>query len=186
MYPCDLCKKSFTAKKNLTRHFKSHVENETVLTCDKCDYTTSRPDNLKRHDLKAHSLLRTSSVIPCILCSDFSCHSRPEMLQHYKLDHGIIVEGKECFSFEKPMQFNEWKSKVEKEDKNHFVRPTKPTLLVDGKTKVELRCFRDGNFKSRKTDSDRYDKILGSNKINGYCPARMELTFFPSGKVAVE
>lgn len=186
MFSCTVCKKTFTLNYNLLRHLSEHKDN-AKFECDICEYVSPRSDNLKRHKKLKHPEVRpeSSNVIPCVLCKEFSCLSRSEMLKHYKLQHEIVFAEKECFTFDSKEQFEAWMEATEKRDRNHFVRNTGSKKCADGRMKSCFDCFRDGMFDS-KGEGLRYEKILGSNKINGYCPSKIEVTTYPSGKIEVE
>ena len=51
MFSCDICGIHFTENRSLTRHKESkHVD--VKYSCDQCDYTANRKDNLNRHKKK--------------------------------------------------------------------------------------------------------------------------------------
>lgn len=191
MFECTICDKSFTVKSNLTRHIQTHVNDDRVkkYTCSVCNYTTSRPDNIKRHNDTMHvpshvSMDSIKADITCVLCKSYCCVSRKDMVQHYASEHDIAVQREEL-SFEDEKQFEEWKLSVEKRDYNQFTRNTGVKTSADGVRKLTYSCFRDGSFKTRGVGA-RQEKILGSNKINGCCPSKIVARFLPTGRVNVD
>jgi len=78
---CGFC--SFTAKKRsqLVRHEFSHAE-EASFMCDKCDFKTKAPDNLK-----VHALYHEEPRYYCDQC-DYKSHSAGNFFTHKKVKHG--------------------------------------------------------------------------------------------------
>lgn len=56
VFVCDICQKSYTTRKHLTRHKKNHEE--VSYTCDICQEIFTRRDNLTRHLRNAHKILK--------------------------------------------------------------------------------------------------------------------------------
>ena len=81
--------------------------------------------------------------------------------------------------------FYEWKLSVEENEKNHFIYYKGKETTADGKSKLTFRCFGDGVFK-RKSKNICHEKNLGTNKINSYCPGKMDVFFMVCGEVNVE
>ncbi|XP_072399485.1 uncharacterized protein [Diabrotica undecimpunctata] len=188
-YCCKVCNVSFSLKKNLSRHFKNkHAKNEVKYDCEICEYSASRPDTLLRHKSYNHrpnfDKVNSSTIIACAMC-DHTSSTKNLMLKHYKLKHDITLAEKESFTFASEDKFFEWKLSVENSDKNNFVLNRGKTSAADGKSKSTFYCFRDGYFKSRGSNV-RQEKMLGSNKINGHCPAKMEVITLPTGEIKVE
>jgi hypothetical protein len=56
-YPCNICSKEFTKRKDILEHRKNHLKDKFVDTkyqCDRCPFGTSFQHNLKRHMAKMH------------------------------------------------------------------------------------------------------------------------------------
>ena len=185
-YSCTFCSKSFTINKNLLRHIKNVHENDTVKSfkCDTCSYSTNRSDTLKKHKI-VHSA--NAKKVPSVYCSmcEYKCYNRSDMLLHYQSEHEIQIPKAESFQFSSIEKFDEWKVNIEKTEKCSFVKNRGNDLLVDGTTKVTYACFRDGYHKS-KGKNIRHEKVLGTNKINGYCPAKMDVFINPSKGIRVD
>lgn len=47
---------------------------------------------------------------------------------------------------------------------------------------MTFKCLREGVYES--VAHIRHTKIMGSNKINAYCPSRMQLKICSNGKVS--
>ncbi|XP_033762615.1 uncharacterized protein LOC117344073 [Pecten maximus] len=60
VFVCDVCQKSYTTSKHLTRHQKSHEE--ATYSCHICQEKFVRQDNLTRHLRNAHKILKRSAV----------------------------------------------------------------------------------------------------------------------------
>ena len=54
VYFCYYCSKSFSTRSNLVRHERSH-EATTRYSCRRCDVSTSRRDDLRKHYFKFHA-----------------------------------------------------------------------------------------------------------------------------------
>lgn len=191
MFSCTLCQKTFSLKGTLTRHLKMHNASAEKYKCEKCDFTSVRLDNLRRHVTIKHEKIvsdgsRISFNVACVLCNDFSCALRSDMVKHYESEHDVIFADKVSLSFENEEKFKDWKLSVEKSDLNQFVRDTGMKKTATGKFKLVFNCFRTGTFQSRSETGERHEKLLGSNKINGYCPARIEATVFETGEVCID
>lgn len=55
-YLCDLCNRTFTAKKNLQRHTRCHCplrSDKEKLYCPGCNYETARKYDMNKH-MKTH------------------------------------------------------------------------------------------------------------------------------------
>uniref|UniRef100_A0A1B6DM21 HTH CENPB-type domain-containing protein n=1 Tax=Clastoptera arizonana TaxID=38151 RepID=A0A1B6DM21_9HEMI len=179
-FMCGICKKNFSISSNLKRHIKIH--NTENYSCDSCDFSTFRLDNLKRHKEKhKNSPSVKHSLLQCPLC-DFNCKYRNTILEHLVFKHNINT-GNEVLTFANEQEFSDWKKIVEKNEKCFFTR-TRGNRIVkqDNCVIASFKCFRDGLFSSRAVKRN----IKLSNRINGFCPASIDAHIFPSGKVEVK
>ena len=53
-YECEFCDKRFSSESNVRRHIKN-VHYKKELKCPKCEFKTSRKDNLDRHMFVKHT-----------------------------------------------------------------------------------------------------------------------------------
>ena len=56
MFTCNICKITFTVKRNLTRHVKLHGGSKETFKCTDCEKTFSRRDNLNFHKEHHHRI----------------------------------------------------------------------------------------------------------------------------------
>jgi hypothetical protein len=75
-------------------------------------------------------------------------------------------------------EFEKWKNKTEKSNTSKYIRYA--SKKSESKTHYYYRCHRDGFFKSSGKNIT-HPKIMGSNKINGFCPSRMDVTINNTG-----
>jgi len=79
LYECTLC--PYTTK--LQDDFKAHKREHTVkgLSCDKCDFTTLRPDVLDNHKL-SHSDTKLFNCDLCEYATNYAAHIRRHTAKH--------------------------------------------------------------------------------------------------------
>ncbi|GFS78762.1 uncharacterized protein NPIL_585391 [Nephila pilipes] len=80
--------------------------------------------------------------------------------------------------------FLAWKAEIENNTKSKFISYSTKHINIHGVKYYYFRCHRSGNFMSE-SKSLRHLKILGSNKINAYCPAALKVTEHTDGKCIV-
>ncbi|XP_060522066.1 uncharacterized protein LOC132699405 isoform X2 [Cylas formicarius] len=104
----------------------------------------------------------------CPLC-DFSAKLRNEMIKHYEVIHKIsFVEEK--YTFASQPEFLLWKRKIESETRSKYIN--KGTQVCPNRKVTSFYCHRSGHYVT-KGKGLRSLKRKGSNKINGFCPARI-------------
>lgn len=86
----------------------------------------------------------------------------------------------EVLHFLNQEEFGVWKEKVEKETNSSFIN-RKGSYQTKEYKKLNYMCNRNGFYQSRGTGLHHL-KMQGSNKINGYCPAKINLKIFNNGK----
>ncbi len=107
----------------------------------------------------------------CPLCPA-SCVTKSETLAHFRGVHGREIKTK-TFEFADENSFDEWKLRYEDETKSKFVKYNCYRSKVNS-IRVFV-CHRSGCFQS-KSKGFRRQRLHGSEKINGYCPAEIKLT----------
>ncbi|GFT91592.1 uncharacterized protein NPIL_376591 [Nephila pilipes] len=80
--------------------------------------------------------------------------------------------------------FLAWKAEIENNTKSKFISYSTKHINIHGVKYYYFRCHRSGNFMSE-SKGLRHLKILGSNKINAYCPAALKVTEHTDGKCIV-
>ncbi|GFT10480.1 zinc finger protein 432-like isoform X1 [Nephila pilipes] len=80
--------------------------------------------------------------------------------------------------------FLAWKAEIENNTKSKFITYSTKHINIHGAKYYYFRCHRSGNFMSESKDL-RHLKILGSNKINAYCPVALKVTEHTDGKCIV-
>lgn len=145
--------------------------------CYICDKIFSANSNLNRHLRKIHqeNVQSPYNNVKCALCeSVFSSSSIYN--QHLEKDHKVQIEV-EHLTFSSKESFEEWKHGVESETTSQYIksRGEKKTKNVN---KTYYSCNRSGYYVS-KARTRKALKKQGSRKINGRCPASMNVTVNP-------
>lgn len=187
-FTCNNCTKTFSHNRTLVKHIKlKHTGSPTKFDCDLCSFSSDSKFSLTRHVKVKHLTPKTDSGsndnVKCPLCKECRA-TKHDIVQHYTSQHDISIVNK-TLNFPNETEFFNWKNATEKEEVCEFVVwRSKYINKKDGSGKMTLRCHRDGDFKS---DSKhlRHCKMLGSNKINGHCPAKIDVTFHTSGEITV-
>ncbi|GFQ66803.1 uncharacterized protein TNCT_611881 [Trichonephila clavata] len=117
----------------------------------------------------------------CPLC--YGKFEKQEIIFHFKNAHDIDMNHIEL-EFNSFNDYLAWKAEIENRTKSKFVSYGSKHINTHGVKCYYFRCHRSGNFVS---DSKglRYLKILGSNKINAYCPPALKVTQHTDGKCVV-
>lgn len=117
---------------------------------------------------KSHKVVKSYS---CTFCQHNEM-TKEKLLSHYIVIHGIKMETENNMfsSFE---EFQSWKCTIEKETLSSFVN-AHGSYKTKNYIRIQYNCHRSGCFKSRGSGM-RHLKTQGSNKINGYCPANMDV-----------
>lgn len=97
---------------------------------------------------------------------------KTELLQHFKNIHDIDLE-EEFLAFNTEDDFKRWKITVEEDTKcNYRIRHS---VQNPEHKKILFRCSRSGYYETKAETRQRKLKKIGSKKINGYCPAEMNV-----------
>ncbi|GFR24853.1 uncharacterized protein TNCT_410441 [Trichonephila clavata] len=193
-FVCPVCLKTFTNKYNLKRHAnKLHSSNIALIeslktnrsqsfNCEYCHLKFSSQKNIKHHLNKIHTSSNSQTGnYTCPLC--YGKFEKQEIIFHFKNAHDIDMNHIEL-EFNSFNDYLAWKAEIENRTKSKFVSYGSKHINTHGVKCYYFRCHRSGNFVS---DSKglRYLKILGSNKINAYCPAALKVTQHTDGKCVV-
>lgn len=164
-FKCAHCCYQTTSKANFKRHTIRHDKPvKKTFSCAKCNKKFFLEKNLKIHDNKIHSVLKTGTTRKCPLCDYVSKAKKSyEMHCHFEKIHNINIDRK-LLKFETIEEFHAWKDNLEKRTIASFNKK------VSTKTSIIFRCHRSGFYKAP-SKRKRYLKMSGSSKINGYCPA---------------
>lgn len=142
--------------------------------CYICDKTFSANSNLNRHLRKIHkeNVLSPYNNVKCALC-DLVFSSSSIYIRHLDELHSVKVEI-EHHKFTDKEAFEDWKHSVENESTSQYIksRGEKRSKSVN---KTYYSCNRSGYYMS-KARTRKALKKQGSRKINGRCPASMNVT----------
>lgn len=145
--------------------------------CYICDKIFSANSNLNRHLRKIHqeNVQSPYNNVKCALCeSVFSSSSTYN--QHLEKDHQVRIDI-EQLTFSSKETFEEWKHSVENETTSQYIksRGEKKSKNIN---KTYYSCNRSGYYVSKARTRKKLKK-QGSRKINGRCPASMNVTVNP-------
>lgn len=145
--------------------------------CYICDKVFSANSNLNRHLRKIHkeNVQSPYNNVKCALC-DSVYPSSSIYNRHLDNDHKVKIEI-ERKTFADKKSFDDWKHSVENQTTSQFIksRGEKKTKNVN---KTYYSCNRSGYYVS-KARTQKALKKQGSRKINGRCPASMNVTVNP-------
>lgn len=143
---CHLCGRNFNLERSYRYHFKSVHGSEFEMDCVK---------NFKK----------------CPLC-DFKNLRRSQLISHFVSEHSVSIQNEEMV-FASLEEVMEWKEAIEHDTNTRFVKDNQQTFIDF--TVMGYKCHRSGNYKSRGHGKRRL-KQQGSNKINAFCPASIQVT----------
>lgn len=142
--------------------------------CYICDKIFSANSNLNRHLRKIHkeNVQSPYNNVKCALCD--SVYSSSSIYnQHLEKDHQVKIEV-EHKTFSTRDSFEEWKHSVENETTSQFIK-SRGEKRTKSFNKTYYSCNRSGYYIS-KARTRKALKKQGSRKINGRCPASMNVT----------
>lgn len=106
------------------------------------------------------------------------------MVNHYKLAHKILLTTTKL-TFVNLETFEAWKLREEGLQSCYFITARSKQITANQTAVMQLRCHRDGKFYKSGKDDDRHRKLQGSNKINGHCPANIDIVIQICGTVEI-
>lgn len=142
--------------------------------CYICDKVFSANSNLNRHLRKIHkeNVQSPYNNVKCALCN--SIYSSSSIYnQHLEKDHRVHIEV-EHHTFDTKEQFEEWKHQIEDETTSQFIK-SRGDKKSSKANKTYYSCNRSGYYVS-KARTRKALKKQGSRKINGRCPAALNVT----------
>lgn len=95
-YSCDICKKEFNRKANLTEHLLIH-ENKYLANCETCGKSFRTPSALKLH-IRTHTKEKPYN---CDICGVKSYAYNTDLKRHKRSVHGILGKPFPCDECEK-------------------------------------------------------------------------------------
>ncbi|XP_050506518.1 uncharacterized protein LOC126884577 isoform X1 [Diabrotica virgifera virgifera] len=185
--PCLECNKKFANLGNLRVHVKrQHPDkldeiapvNKKTYVCSSCSESFYNLKKLVSHKQTHNNAL---TKLKCALCQYINS-GRENLISHYRSDHFINTENN-YLEFDTCEDFESWKCKVEEETFSSFVKMY-GSKKTSNCTTTNYNCHRSGIYK-KKGMNIRKLKIQGSNKINGYCPARINVKLMDNEKYIV-
>lgn len=150
--------------------------NESGNLCIVCGKQFHNNSNLYRHQRLKHGgtteYFRNRTLV-CPLC-ELTFVSKTTLENHLIADHGYVIE-KELLQFSSKIKFLQWKKQIEKDSSVSFCKNS-GLKKIKGVGTDYFYCYRSGEYKDSEYRKRRL-KALGSNKINGICPAMMKVTY---------
>lgn len=166
-----------TMQLDKTNNHDDHDDHEVTSynhQCYICDKIFSANSNLNRHLRKIHkeNVQSPYNNVKCALC-DATCPSSSMYIIHLDDVHHVHIETDEL-TFPDAKSFDDWKYDVENATMSQFIksRGEKRSRSVN---KTYYSCNRSGYYIS-KARTQKALKKQGSRKINGRCPASINVT----------
>ena len=186
IFSCPECNKKYSHHRTRRQHVKKcHPAQIDALEpstkgkklynfkCSYCEKNFNKKSYLNFHIRSDHPGRDTVSfkTVICLLCKD--AIEKNKYFTHCQLVHDIPIttEEKHFSTYE---EFCSWKKEIEKSTKASFIKTRLTTVNKNDVEKTLLMCHRSRFYATKSVQ--RHTKILGSCKINGFCPARIELS----------
>lgn len=180
VFVCGKCSYTTNQKGNLKRHLlKVHPKGKSEIIkllkpfkCSLCNAQYKHIRHLRYHQRKHHEIGGPPLIInrkTCPVCKFIATGKNAEVdiHKHFEVVHGVNMQ-KETLFFNSLDSFFAWKKETENKSLSVFVKKfTSPKAML-------FRCHRCGVY--RRTGSNkRHLKIMGSCKINAFCPAMIKV-----------
>lgn len=151
------------------------------LLCTVCKKQLTTKSNLRKHLINVHKAkMKQRKVFTkvCPLCS-FSSNSSSRIAMHRHFDdkHKISLKW-ERHLFKSFNEFDVWKTEVETNTVTSYIKHSSIKNNA-----ITYHCHRSGSYKKRSREV-KQPKVLGSCKINAFCPSEMKV-YVKSGGVEV-
>nr|XP_008192473.1 PREDICTED: uncharacterized protein LOC103312776 [Tribolium castaneum] len=181
---CCVCQKQFSAVFKLAKHArKYHPEQAADIIpkksykyqCLQCNKNFSLLKNFnyhkKTHNQSHNPPSKNTYDAVCPICQLKA--PKDNLILHFKVEHDIKCEtlAIEFTTFE---EFSKWKSDMEHDTKSKYVAERGSQRGKDGTTIIKYCCHRSGKYVASGKGL-RHLKTQGSNKIDGFCPARLKV-----------
>ncbi|XP_065214418.1 uncharacterized protein LOC135841407 [Planococcus citri] len=182
-FSCE-CGDKFSYRQSLLHHIKSkHLDlHETCYECDYCSAKFEKKSTLRKHVTKhtaknenvevlqlnkKSKRRKPSTVVTCVKCGE-DFRNEDLLLKHLET-HDIIVKN-ETIPFDNWQAFLKWKDETEEKIFCRFVKRTSKKNKSERVT--TYYCERRGSYLPI-TTRKRRERMIGSKKIHGYCPAKI-------------
>nr|XP_008192627.1 PREDICTED: uncharacterized protein LOC103312814 isoform X2 [Tribolium castaneum] len=178
---CCVCQKQFSAVFNLAKHARKYHSVDIIpkksykYQCLQCNKHFSLLKNFnyhkKTHNQSHNPPSKNTYDAVCPICQLKA--PKDNLILHFKVEHDIKCEtlAIEFTTFE---EFSKWKSDMEHDTKSKYVAERGSQGAKDGTTIIKYCCHRSGKYVARGKGL-RHLKTQGSNKIDGFCPARLKV-----------
>lgn len=166
---CENCARSFTSQSNLNRHLRdihnsSPVGNKLNFLCPICCVSHPKKEDFDIHLQSRHDISLVEEEHHFQDCSGECPYNCPYKYNGYC----SIVLG-----------FLRWKENIEEETSSFFAKESGKKRIRNG-FKEFFRCNRSGKYESQAVK--RNERIQGTRKIGGFCPAAMKVSVIDDGR----
>lgn len=147
-------------------------DQSTCVPCTVCRKPFATNSNLRKHLINVHKAKLTPSKVfskVCPLCL-FSSNSsnKIKMHRHFEEKHNISLKW-ERHVFKSFEEFQIWKTDMEAKTVASYIKHS--TVKSSG---ITYHCHRSGSYKRNSKDM-KPPKMLGSCKINAFCPSEIKV-----------
>lgn len=151
------------------------------FTCTTCHKNFTHLRNFKAH-VKTHQPTSTSEhhKLKCPLCK-YDC-VKAEFFHHLESVHDLPIST-ETLNFSSSEEFILWKTNLEKQTSSSFIKKH-GTKKNTNFSRTIYWCHRSGIYVP-KGKGIRHLKTQGTCKIDGHCPAQLNVTSYADGKLEV-
>ncbi|KAG5887699.1 hypothetical protein JTB14_010770 [Gonioctena quinquepunctata] len=160
---------------------KYSAEKTYKFNCDVCKKNFNHKNNLTYHKKRNHGMINDSNkrkALKCPLC-EFEASPKTQMYSHFVETHDFEICF-ERIAFSRKEEFERWKVSMEQCTNSLFVK-IKGDFQYKSKTIISYTCHRSG-FYIPGGENKRKLKAQGSRKIGGFCPAGIKVIVNPDGQ----